>query len=67
MELILSTDKGQVIRIKVTDISVLGRNTQGVRLINIDEKDETVTGVAVVTEEVAAEETSTTPPTGVTH
>lgn len=67
MELILSTDKGQVIRMKVTDISVLGRNTQGVRLINIDEKDETVTGVAVVTEEEAAEEVPTAPPTGVTH
>lgn len=64
MELILSTDKGQVIRMKVTDISVLGRNTQGVRLINIDEKDETVTGVAVVTEEEpAAEEV----PAGGTH
>nr|BFD57898.1 DNA gyrase subunit A [Bdellovibrio sp. CKG001] len=65
MELILSTDKGQVIRMKVTDISVLGRNTQGVRLINIDEKEETVTGVAVVAEdESAAEETA---PEGVTH
>jgi DNA gyrase subunit A len=57
MELILSTDKGQVIRMKVTDISVLGRNTQGVRLINIDEK-ESVTGVAVVNEEESVEETS---------
>lgn len=56
MELILSTDNGQVIRMKVTDISVLGRNTQGVRLINIDEKDETVTGVAVVVEEETPEE-----------
>lgn len=65
MELILSTDKGQVIRMKVTDISVLGRNTQGVRLINIDEKEETVTGVAVVAEDdSAAEETA---PEGVTH
>lgn len=69
MELILSTDKGQVIRMKVTDISVLGRNTQGVRLINIDEKEETVTGVAVVEEDQTAEEvpSDTTPPTGVTH
>lgn len=66
MELILSTDKGQVIRMKVTDISVLGRNTQGVRLINIDEKDETVTGVAVVVEEDVAVETPI-PPAGVTH
>ncbi|WP_374076541.1 DNA gyrase subunit A [Bdellovibrio bacteriovorus] len=69
MELILSTDKGQVIRMKVTDISVLGRNTQGVRLINIDEKEETVTGVAVVEEDDTTEETpaATTPPAGVTH
>lgn len=64
MELILSTDKGQVIRMKVTDISVLGRNTQGVRLINIDEKDETVTGVAVVTED---ETTTEEVPVGPTH
>ncbi|MEK2643667.1 DNA gyrase subunit A [Bdellovibrio sp. BCCA] len=69
MELILSTDKGQVIRMKVTDISVLGRNTQGVRLINIDEKEETVTGVAVVEEDETPEETpaAAAPPAGVTH
>lgn len=50
-ELILSTDKGQVIRMRIADISVLGRNTQGVRLINLDDKDEVVTGVAVVEDE----------------
>jgi DNA gyrase subunit A len=47
-ELILSTDKGQVIRMKITDISILGRNTQGVRLINLDEKAEKVTGLATL-------------------
>ncbi|MNL09808.1 DNA gyrase subunit A [compost metagenome] len=62
MELILSTDKGQVIRMKITDISVLGRNTQGVRLINIDEKEETVTGVAVVEDE-GGDETAPAPAT----
>jgi len=68
MELIISTDKGQVIRMKVTDISVLGRNTQGVRLINIDEKEETVTGVAVVEEDETTEETpAPASPVGVTH
>lgn len=60
-ELILSTDKGQVIRMKMTDISVLGRNTQGVRLINIDEKDETVTGVAVVEDDHSDEAPAGTP------
>lgn len=62
-DVILSTDNGQVIRMKVTDISVLGRNTQGVRLINIDEKDETVTGVAVVEAEPDEESGAVTPPT----
>jgi DNA gyrase subunit A len=33
----LITSSGKVIRIKIDDISVVGRNTQGVRLINIDE------------------------------
>lgn len=47
-EMMLTTDKGQTIRMKVSDISVLGRNTQGVRLINLNEKEELVTGFAVV-------------------
>ncbi|MFN7728911.1 MAG: DNA gyrase subunit A [Bdellovibrio sp.] len=50
-ELILTTDSGQNIRMKISDISVLGRNTQGVRLINLDEKKELVTGFAVVDDE----------------
>ena len=50
-ELILSTDQGQVIRMRISDISVLGRNTQGVRLINLDEKQEFVTGLAIVEED----------------
>ncbi len=50
-EVILTTDKGQVIRMKASDISVIGRNTQGVRLINLDEKEERVTGFAVVEDE----------------
>jgi DNA gyrase subunit A len=55
-ELILSTDKGQVIRMKISDISILGRNTQGVRLINLDDKDEHVSGLAVVADEDRAGE-----------
>lgn len=50
-EVILSTDKGQNIRMKVSDISIIGRNTQGVRLINLSEKEETVTSLAVVDDE----------------
>jgi DNA gyrase subunit A len=55
-ELILSTDQGQVIRMKISDISTLGRNTQGVRLINLDEKQEFVKGIAVVEDEDKAGE-----------
>lgn len=55
-ELILSTDQGQVIRMKVSDISIIGRNTQGVRLINLDEKQEYVTSLAVIDDEEKAGE-----------
>lgn len=55
-EVILSTDKGQNIRMKVSDISVLGRNTQGVRLINLGEKEEMVTSLAVIDDEDSAGE-----------
>jgi DNA gyrase subunit A len=58
-EVILSTDNGQNIRMKISDISVLGRNTQGVRLINLSNKDEKVTGLAIVDQE---DEGTTTPP-----
>lgn len=39
-DLMIITDKGQVIRTKIAGISLLGRNTQGVRLLNVkpDEK-----------------------------
>lgn len=46
-EVIITTDKGQVIRTRCGEISVIGRNTQGVRLININ-KEELVTGVATL-------------------
>lgn len=55
-EVILSTDQGQVIRMKVSDISIYGRNTQGVRLINLDDKQEFVTGLAVIMDEDRAGE-----------
>lgn len=49
-EVIITTDNGQVIRTKCVEISVLGRNTQGVRLININSQ-ELVSGVAVLLDE----------------
>jgi DNA gyrase subunit A len=47
-EVMLTTDKGQIIRMVISEISIIGRNTQGVRLINIAEKEENVTGFALI-------------------
>jgi DNA gyrase subunit A len=49
-EVMLITDQGTIIRMKIKGISVIGRNTQGVRLINV-EKGEKVVGVAHLAEE----------------
>lgn len=48
-DLMIITNNGQVIRTKISGISLLGRNTQGVRLINLKE------GEAVVAVEKMAE------------
>ncbi|MCB9521732.1 MAG: hypothetical protein H6699_12790, partial [Myxococcales bacterium] len=44
-QIILITDGGQIIRTHVREVPVLGRNTQGVRIINL-EKGERVVGLA---------------------
>lgn len=49
-EVMITTDKGQVIRMNCSGISVVGRNTQGVKLINLN-PDEKVTGLALITED----------------
>jgi len=49
-ELMITTRQGIVIRLPIKDVSVLGRNTQGVRLINLDEGD-TVGDVARIATE----------------
>jgi len=46
-EAVLITNKGTLVRIRVADISVVGRNTQGVKLINVG-KGEKVVALAVV-------------------
>ena len=56
-QVILVTNGGMLIRIKVHDISVIGRNTQGVRLITLDGTGEKVSGISKLPEatEEAAE------------
>jgi DNA gyrase subunit A len=49
-QLMIITGHGKIIRLRVGDISIIGRNTQGVRLINLGE-GEKVVGVAKLMEE----------------
>ena len=46
----VTTNNGQAIRMKCSDISVQGRNTQGVRMINL-KPDEFVTGMALIADD----------------
>jgi DNA gyrase subunit A len=50
-EIILITSNGKVLRIRARDISVQGRNTQGVRLFDIDEGDKVVSFAKLVERE----------------
>ena len=49
-QLMIITEQGKIIRLRVADISVIGRNTQGVKLIDLAE-GEKVVGVAKVMED----------------
>jgi DNA gyrase subunit A len=49
-QLMIITGDGKIIRLRVADISVIGRNTQGVKLIDLGE-GEKVVGIAKVMEE----------------
>ena len=51
-EVMLVTNGGMLIRIKVGDISVIGRNTQGVRLISLESAGEKVSGISKLPESV---------------
>ncbi|MEJ2235991.1 MAG: DNA gyrase subunit A [Syntrophobacterales bacterium] len=54
-EIMLITDRGLLIRMKVNEISTIGRVTQGVRLINIPQ-DERVVDMAILAEPEEDEE-----------
>jgi len=51
-DLMLMTDAGKVIRMQINSISVIGRNTQGVKLMGMD-ADERVVGAARLAEKEA--------------
>jgi len=54
-EIMILTAGGKIIRMKTKDIPIIGRNTQGVRLIDIGEDDKVV-GVATLAEKEDEEE-----------
>jgi DNA gyrase subunit A len=60
-EVMLITEKGMIIRLNTADISTIGRNTQGVRLIQLEEADH-LTSVARLAEKSDAEEAPAGPP-----
>ncbi len=55
-DVMLITDRGMLIRMAANDISAMGRNTQGVRLITVESADEQVVSVARVAETSAEAE-----------
>jgi len=55
-ELLMMTARGKIQRIKASDVSVIGRNTQGVRIMTLDEGDSLTAVVRVPKEENGEEE-----------
>ena len=50
-EIMLISHKGIAIRTFIKDISLIGRNTQGVRLMRMDENDKVVSAANIINEE----------------
>ncbi|WP_254511878.1 DNA gyrase subunit A [Anatilimnocola floriformis] len=61
-ELLMMTARGKLQRLAAGDISVIGRNTQGVRIMSLDEGDSIVAAVRVAKEEEAEPAAGETPP-----
>ncbi|HYZ90050.1 MAG TPA: DNA gyrase subunit A [Myxococcales bacterium] len=54
-EVMIVTNKGMIIRTRVAEVSLIGRNTQGVRLIDLRQEGEKVVGAERAPEEREAE------------
>jgi DNA gyrase subunit A len=55
-QVLLITEQGMIIRTNVADIRSIGRSTQGVRVINIDENDMVVAAVKLVDKDEGEDE-----------
>ena len=51
-QIMLMTDQGKMIRTKVYDIRIAGRNTQGVRVFNVDKDERVVSAVRIDTSQI---------------
>jgi len=65
-ELVIISKNGIIIRVPAADISVIGRNTKGVRLMRLEENDKVVSAARIISEnssnaETQPESTETTP------
>ena len=68
--LIMVTAQGMMVRSPIRDVRVIGRNTQGVRLINLADDDTLVSASAVEAEPVVpgdSEESTEVPPADAAH
>ncbi len=54
-EVMIITNKGMIIRTRVAEVSLIGRNTQGVRLIDLRQEGEKVVGATRAPEERVAD------------
>jgi DNA gyrase subunit A len=63
-QVMLITEKGMIIRLNTADISIIGRNTQGVRLIQLEEGDHLVSVARLAEREDDDESPGSPPPTG---
>jgi DNA gyrase subunit A len=63
-EVLMVTALGKIQRIRVDDVSRIGRNTQGVTIIRLDDNDELVTAARVPSEEIAAAAARSVPAAG---
>jgi DNA gyrase subunit A len=63
-QVMLITEKGMIIRLSTADISIIGRNTQGVRLIQLEEDDRLVSVARLAEREDEEDSPGSPDPTG---
>ncbi|MCP4175594.1 MAG: DNA gyrase subunit A, partial [Fuerstiella sp.] len=54
-EVLIVTSKGKIQRLRASDISTIGRNTQGVRIMKLDDGDTLASCAVIASEDIEAE------------